>query len=124
MTLEELRDWLWADTDEQQMAVLGAVFTRLNQPMPAAAVLPPRVRIMSMHGAKGFRRASYLYPDWRSTFSPALGGSPIQALYSKQPGSSTFPSPEPARRASLVTQRKDEYKVHARDSRFAFHSKP
>jgi superfamily I DNA/RNA helicase len=53
MTLEELRDYLWADTDEQQSAILQAVMTRLNLPIPAAGVLPPRVRVMTMHGAKG-----------------------------------------------------------------------
>jgi hypothetical protein len=53
MTLEELRDYLLADTDEQQAALLQAVLERLNLPLPAAGVLPPRVRVMTMHGAKG-----------------------------------------------------------------------
>ena len=30
MTLEELRDYLWADTDEQQATLLQAVLTRLE----------------------------------------------------------------------------------------------
>ena len=64
MTIEEIRDWLWADTDEQQAAVLASVFTRLNQPVPATAALPPRVRIMSMHGANGLSA--------RVVFIPAL----------------------------------------------------
>ena len=64
MTLEELRNWLWADTDEQQMAVLQAVFTRLNQQMPAAAMLPPHVRIMSMHGAKGLSSPIVFVPGF------------------------------------------------------------
>ena len=78
MTLEEFRNWLWADSDEQQMTVLQAVFTRLNQQMPVA-VLPPRVRIMSMHGAKGLSSALCSFRDWKSTSSPAHGGSHIQA---------------------------------------------
>lgn len=36
MTIEELRDWLRADTEEQQMTVLAAVYSRLNQPIPEA----------------------------------------------------------------------------------------
>jgi len=53
MTLEELRDYLWADTDEQQGALLQVVLARLNLPIPPEGVLPPRVRVMTMHGAKG-----------------------------------------------------------------------
>jgi DNA helicase-2/ATP-dependent DNA helicase PcrA len=53
MSLQELRDFLWADTDEQQSALLNAVFNRLAIPIPPNGVLPPRVRVMSMHGAKG-----------------------------------------------------------------------
>lgn len=53
MTLEEVRDFLWAETDEQQNGVLEAAFGRLNMDIPEQGVLPPRVRIMTMHGAKG-----------------------------------------------------------------------
>ncbi len=52
-TLEELRDLLWADSDEQQATLLQAVYERLNQPIPQGGLLPPRVRVMTMHGAKG-----------------------------------------------------------------------
>lgn len=52
-TLEELRDFMWADTDEQQAAVLEAVYVRLGMEIPEQGVLVPRVRIMTMHGAKG-----------------------------------------------------------------------
>ena len=64
MTLEELRDYLWADTDEQQTVLLEGVLTRLNQRVPAGGVLPPRVRVMTMHGAKGL--------SGRIVFIPAL----------------------------------------------------
>ncbi len=53
MTLEELRDYLWADTDEQQESLLEAVYARLNIPIPMEGLLPQKVRIMTMHGAKG-----------------------------------------------------------------------
>ena len=40
-------------TDEQRAAVLQAVMTRLNIDVPEQGPLPRRVRIMTMHGAKG-----------------------------------------------------------------------
>lgn len=80
VTLEELRDWLWADNDEQQMVVLGAVFTRLNQAMPAAAVLPPRVRIMSMHGAKGLSSRIVFVPGLEEHIFPGPWRQPYPGL--------------------------------------------
>jgi superfamily I DNA/RNA helicase len=80
MTLQELRDWLWADNDEQQMVVLGAVFTRLNQAMPAAAVLPPRVRIMSMHGAKGLSSRIVFIPGLEEHIFPGPWRQPYPGL--------------------------------------------
>jgi len=80
MTLEELRDWLWADSDEEQMAILQAVFTRLNQQMPAAAVLPPRVRIMSMHGAKGLSSPIVFVPGLEEHIFPGPWRQPYPGL--------------------------------------------
>jgi DNA helicase-2/ATP-dependent DNA helicase PcrA len=80
MTLEELRDWLWADTDEQQMTVLGAVFARLNQAMPGTAVLPPRVRIMSMHGAKGLSSRIVFVPGLEEHIFPGPWRQPYPGL--------------------------------------------
>ena len=53
MTLEEMRDYLWADTDEQQTALHEAVLKRLNIPIPDVDVSSPYIRIMTMHGVKG-----------------------------------------------------------------------
>jgi len=80
MTLEELRDWLWADSDEQQMTVLQAVFSRLNQAMPAAATLPPRVRIMSMHGAKGLSSRIVFVPGLEEHIFPGPWRQPYPGL--------------------------------------------
>jgi len=80
MTIEELRDWLWADTDEQQMSVLQAVYTRLNQPMPTTAVLPPRVRIMSMHGAKGLSARVVFIPGLEDHIFPGPWRQPYPGL--------------------------------------------
>jgi DNA helicase II / ATP-dependent DNA helicase PcrA len=80
MTLEELRDWLWADADEQQMTVLQAVFARLDQQMPAAAMLPPRVRIMSMHGAKGLSSRVVFIPGLEEHIFPGPWRQPYPGL--------------------------------------------
>ncbi len=53
MTLEEVRDYLWADTDEQQASLLDAVYTRLGVALPVTGLMPQRIRVMTMHGAKG-----------------------------------------------------------------------
>jgi len=53
ITLEELRDYLLADTDGQESTILQSVYQRLDLPLPQEVVLPQKVRIMTMHGAKG-----------------------------------------------------------------------
>jgi len=63
MTLGELRDYLSADTDEQQAALLQTVLERLNLPIPPVGVLPPRVRLMTMHGAKGLSGKVVFIPE-------------------------------------------------------------
>jgi superfamily I DNA/RNA helicase len=80
MNLEELRDWLWADTDEQQMSVLAAIYTRLKQAIPVAAVLPPRVRIMSMHGAKGLSARVVFVPGLEDDIFPGPWRQPYPGL--------------------------------------------
>jgi DNA helicase II / ATP-dependent DNA helicase PcrA len=70
ITLEELRDWLWADNDEQQATVLAAVYQRLNQPIPQAAMIVPCVRIMSMHGAKGLSARVVFIPGLEDDLFP------------------------------------------------------
>jgi superfamily I DNA/RNA helicase len=80
MNLQELRDWLWADTDEQQMSVLASIYTRLNQPIPPAAVLPPRVRVMSMHGAKGLSARVVLVPGLEDDIFPGPWRQPYPGL--------------------------------------------
>jgi DNA helicase II / ATP-dependent DNA helicase PcrA len=70
ISLEELRDWMWADNDEQQSTVLAAVYQRLNQPIPQTALIPPRVRIMSMHGAKGLSARVVFIPGLEDDLFP------------------------------------------------------
>jgi len=80
MTFEELRDYLWADTDEQQATLLQTVFTRLNLPIPPTGVLPPRVRVMTMHGAKGLSGKIVFVPGLEEEILPGPWRQPYPGL--------------------------------------------
>jgi superfamily I DNA/RNA helicase len=80
MTLEELRDFLRADTDEQQETLINALFERLNLPLPAASVLPPRVRVMTMHGAKGLSAKIVFIPGLEEEILPGPWRQPYPGL--------------------------------------------
>ena len=79
MTLEELRDYLWADTDEQQTALLTTVYERLNMPM-TVSTLPSRVRVMTMHGAKGLSAKVVFVPGLEEEILPGPRRRPYPGL--------------------------------------------
>jgi len=79
-TLEELRDFLWADTDEQQAGLLQAVYTRLNQPVPVGGLLPAKVRVMTMHGAKGLSGRVVFVPGLEEEIIPGPWRQPYPGL--------------------------------------------
>lgn len=70
ITLRELRDYVWSDNDEQQGRILANVYQRVGQPQPASTVLPSRVRIMSMHGAKGLSAGVVFIPGLEEELLP------------------------------------------------------
>jgi DNA helicase-2/ATP-dependent DNA helicase PcrA len=80
MSLEELRNWIGADTDEQQSELLAACYQRLNLPIPAAGLLPQRVRMMSMHGAKGLSARVVFIPGLEDQLIPGPWRSPYPGL--------------------------------------------
>jgi len=80
MALKEVRDYLWADTDEQQSTILQSVLTRLNLPIPATGVLPPRVRVMTMHGAKGLSAKVVFVPGLEEDILPGPWRRPYPGL--------------------------------------------
>lgn len=80
MTLEELRDFLWADTDEQQMMLLQAVFARLGAAIPAGGLLPARVRVMTMHGVKGLSGKIVFVPGLEEEILPGHLRQPFPGL--------------------------------------------
>jgi DNA helicase-2/ATP-dependent DNA helicase PcrA len=80
ITLHELRDFMWADNDEQQAVILATVFTRLGRPVPEAHVLPQRVRIMTMHGAKGLSAKVVFIPGLEENILPGPWRAPYPGL--------------------------------------------
>lgn len=79
-TLEELRDFLWTDTDEQQDALLRVVYERLNQPIPPGGLLPDRVRVLTMHGAKGLSARVVFVPGLEEQVLPGPWRQPFPGL--------------------------------------------
>jgi DNA helicase-2/ATP-dependent DNA helicase PcrA len=80
INIVELRDWLWTDTDEQRATVLASVYTRLNQPIPTTATVPPRVRIMTMHGVKGLSARVVFVPGLEDDILPGPWRKPYPGL--------------------------------------------
>lgn len=80
ITLEELRDYIWADNDEQQAKILERVYQRLNLQAPATGFLPQRVRLMTMHGAKGLSGTVVFVPGLEENVLPGGLRQPYPGL--------------------------------------------
>lgn len=80
MNLMELRDYLWADTDEQQRVILEATYIRLGIAIPPVGVLPPRVQFMTMHGAKGLSAKIVFIPGLEEDILPGPWRQPYPGL--------------------------------------------
>jgi len=79
-TLEEVRDVLWADSDSDAAAEREAVYARLGIAMPAEAALPPRVRLMTMHQAKGLNAQVVFIPGMEEEVFPGDRRRPYPGL--------------------------------------------
>lgn len=80
ITLKELRECLSADGDEDELKVLETVYQRLGQQMPAAQALPPRVKLMTMHGAKGLSARIVFIPGLEDELIPGPKRAPVPGL--------------------------------------------
>jgi DNA helicase-2/ATP-dependent DNA helicase PcrA len=80
ITVEELRDYVWADNDEQQAKILERVYQRLNVPPPAIGFLPQKVRLMTMHGAKGLSATVVFVPGLEERILPGSKRAPYPGL--------------------------------------------
>jgi len=79
-TLQDARDFLWADNDEQRGALLHAIYDRLALTEPAGGFLPPQVRIMTMHGAKGLGATVTFVPALEEQILPGPHRQPYPGL--------------------------------------------
>lgn len=80
MTLIETRDYLWAEQDEAQARILLRVHQRAGRILSEAEVLPPRVRVMSMHGAKGLSAQVVFVPGLEEEVLPGEKRRPYPGL--------------------------------------------
>lgn len=80
MSLKELREYMSSDTDEQQASLLQAVYERLNLQIPAEGLLPPKIRIMTMHGVKGLNAQVVFIPGLEEGILPGSKQSPYPGL--------------------------------------------
>lgn len=80
MTLEELLGYLWTDMDEQQEKIMKDVYERLELDIPAAGLLPPKVRVMTMHGAKGLSSQVVFIPGLEEEIIPGKWRQPYPGL--------------------------------------------
>lgn len=80
ITLEELKDYIGADTDEQDAAILESLYQRLCMPIPIGGVLPQRIRIMTMHGAKGLSARVVFIPGLEEQIFPGQWRIPYPGL--------------------------------------------
>jgi len=80
MRLSELRDYAWADNAQQRNDILLAVRERLGPDVevPEAAALD-RVRVMTMHGAKGLSASAVFIPGLEQGLLPNRHQTPYVA---------------------------------------------
>jgi DNA helicase-2/ATP-dependent DNA helicase PcrA len=77
--LSEVRDYLYAENPEQQETVQKAIFERLELPVPED--LPePRVRVMTMHGAKGLQADVVFIPGLEEPILPGPKRAAVPGL--------------------------------------------
>ena len=95
ITLREAHGYLSADRDEDRRRVLEAVAERLGRREIAAELVPERVQVMTMHGAKGLSAQVVFIPGLEDTISPASSAGDTPASCSKPLGCSTSPSRAP-----------------------------
>jgi DNA helicase-2/ATP-dependent DNA helicase PcrA len=80
MSLVEVRDYLCADNDDQRASLLHTTYLRLGIPKPASVFVPPKVQIMTMHGAKGLSATVVFVPGLENDIFPGPRRQPYPGL--------------------------------------------
>jgi len=70
MTIEEAHLFLSARKDDDRVRALTAMATRLAQPDPDTSLIPERVQVMTMHGAKGLSAKVVFIPGLEDASLP------------------------------------------------------
>jgi superfamily I DNA/RNA helicase len=78
--LLELRDVMGAENDEQRALLLANVYERQGLPPPLARNLLERVRLMTMHGAKGLSARVVFIPGLEDQLIPGPWRQPYPGL--------------------------------------------
>lgn len=79
MRLSELRDYIWADNAQQRNDILTAVLERLGDTAPQLPQELNRVRVMTMHGAKGLSARVVFIPGLEHGLLPNHHQAPFIA---------------------------------------------
>ncbi len=80
ITLEELRDYLWIDKPEQLSKLLDNIYTRLGIARPENAMNQPKVKVMTIHGAKGLSAKVVFIPGLEENMLPSVNRIPYNGL--------------------------------------------
>jgi len=99
MNLEELRDYVWMDNAQQRNDVLRAVAVRLRVDPDDVPPQLDRVRVMTMHGAKGLSGRVVFIPGLEQGFLPTSTRRRSSRCDWKRRGCSTCRSRAPGRHA-------------------------
>jgi DNA helicase II / ATP-dependent DNA helicase PcrA len=75
-TLSEVGRYLSAEKDDEQAAVLASIITRLGAQTAPEEMLPPKVRVMTMHGAKGLSAQMVFIPGLEEQILPGEARRP------------------------------------------------
>ncbi len=70
MTLAELRDYIWTDTEDQRQTQLAGVLERLDMDPPSTPS-DSGIRVMTMHGAKGLQGKVVFIPGLEEQVLPS-----------------------------------------------------
>jgi DNA helicase-2/ATP-dependent DNA helicase PcrA len=75
-TIGELGRYLSAEKDDEQAGILVSIILRLGGEAAADDVLPPKVRVMTMHGAKGLSARIVFIPGLEEEILPGEARRP------------------------------------------------
>jgi superfamily I DNA/RNA helicase len=89
MTMTELLEFLYARTEAESDLVLNAVLQRTGAAVPAAAPQPKRIRVLTMHGAKGLDGSVVFIPSVEQGIIPTFKAIQAAGLVIGSGGSST-----------------------------------